>query len=86
MSSFFLTMVFVGVVLGGGWAAFGVHAPRLGVTDKVSPPVSGGYQDMVPWIGGGGLAARAGERGALVSSDMEEGVEDEVSDALCRIG
>ena len=36
--------------------------------------------------GGRAVAARGGKRGALVSSDVEEGVEEEVPDALPQGG
>ena len=61
--------------------ALGVHPPRNEVSDQVSPPVNGGYRNLVPcW--GRALAVRGGERGAVVSGDVEEGAEEEVSDAL----
>ena len=78
-----------GVVWGGaGWelghvgllvagAALGVRLPWLGVSDKVSPQVDGGYPDSVP-CGGRALAVRGGERGVVLSSDVEEGIEEEV--------
>ena len=81
-----------GVGLGGaGWgfgqvrlwvagANLGVHPPQLGVSDKVSPPVDGGHPDAVA-CGGWALAVRGLQRGALVSGDVQEGVEEEVSDA-----
>ena len=73
----------VGLVVGG--AALGVYPHRLGVPDKVSPPVDGGHPDSVP-CGGRALAIRGGERGALVSGDIEEGVKEEVTDALPQDG
>ena len=68
----------VGLAVAG--AALGIHPPRHGVSDKVSPPVDGGHQDSAS-RGGRALAVRGGERGAVVSGDVEEGVEEEVSDA-----
>ena len=53
---------------------------RVGVSDKVSPPVDGGHPDAVP-SGGRAFAVGAGEQGALVSGDVEKGVEEEL-DAL----
>ena len=73
----------VGLVVAG--AALGVHPPRHGVSDKVSPLVDGGHPDSAP-RGGRALAVRGGERGAVVSGDVEEGVEEEVSDALPQGG
>ena len=73
----------VGLVVAG--AAFVVHPPLLGVSDKVSPPVDGWYPDTAP-CGGRAAAVRGGERGALVSGDVEEGVEEEVTDALPQGG
>ena len=82
-----------GVGMGGaGWgtghvglvvasAALGVHPPLLGVSDKVLPPVDWGHPDTVRFWGRA-LAVRGGERGALVSGDVEEDVEEEVSNAL----
>ena len=68
----------VGLVVAG--AALGCHLPRLGISDKLSPPVDGGHPDTVS-SGGRALAIRRGERRALVSGDVEEGVEEEVSNA-----
>ena len=63
-------------------AALGVHAPRHGVSDKLCCPESvGGAKIRLPG-GGRALAIRGGERGAVVSGDVEEGVKEEVSDAL----
>ena len=68
-------MVSVAVVLGRGMghvglavagAARGGHPLRLGLSNKVSPPVNGGHPDAVPWRGRA-FAVRGGERGALVS-------------------
>ena len=55
--------------------------PAFGVSNEVSHPVDGGHPDAVPF--GAGLS-RSGVAsvGALVSGDVEEGVEEEVSDAL----
>ena len=66
-------------------ATLGVHLPRLGVFAKVLPPVDSGHAHSVP-CGGRALAVRGGMRGALVSGDVEEGVEEEVSDALPQVG
>ena len=49
------------------------------------PPVDGGHPDWVP-RGGRALAVWVGEWGAVVSGDVEEGVEDEVSDAFPQGG
>ena len=68
----------VGLVVVG--AALSVHPPRHGVSDKVSPPVHVGYPHSVP-RGGRALVVRAGERGAVVTGESEEDVEEEVSDA-----
>ena len=66
-------------------AALGVHLPWHGPSNQVSPPVDGGYHDSVPcW--GRTLAVRGGERGAVMSGDVEEGVDDEVSDSLPQGG
>ena len=73
----------VGLVVAG--AAIGVHPPRPGVSGKVSPPVDGGHPDTGYWRGRA-LAVRTGERGALPSGDVEEGIEEEVSDALPQGG
>ena len=73
----------VGLVVAG--AALGVHPPRHGVSDWVSPPVDGGHPDPAP-RGGRALAVKVGEWGAVVSGDVEEGVEEEVSDALPQGG
>ena len=66
-------------------AALRVHPLRHGVSGRVSPPVHGGYPDSVP-CGGRALALRGGERGTVVSGDVEEGVEEEVSAALPQGG
>ena len=58
-------------------AALGVHPPRHGVSDQVWPPVDGGHPDPAP-RGGRALAVWGGAWGALVSGDVEEGVEEEV--------
>ena len=55
----------------------------LGVSDKVLPPVDRGHPDAVSW-GEQAFDFRGGERGALVSGDVEEGVEEEVLDALVQ--
>ena len=64
--------------------ALGVSRLRHGVSDKVSPPVDGGHLDWAP-RGGRALAVRDGERGTVVSGDVEEGVEEEVSNALSQV-
>ena len=51
----------------------------------MSPPVDGGPADAVP-RGGRALAVWGGEWGAVVSGDVEEGVEEEVSDAFPQGG
>ena len=45
------------------------------------PPADGEHPDPAPH-GGPALAVRGGEWGAVVSGEVEEGVEEEVSDAL----
>ena len=67
------------------FAALGVHPPRLGVSNKMSAKVDGEHGDAVPF-GGRALDVRGGKRGALVSGNVEEGVEEEVSDALPQGG
>ena len=73
----------VGLVVAG--AALGVHPPRHGVSDQVSPPVDGGHPDPAP-RGGRALAVWGRARGALVSGDVEEGVEEDVSDVFPQGG
>ena len=51
----------------------------------MSPSVFGGQPDSVP-RGGRALAVWRGEWGAAVSGDVEEGVEEEVSDAFPQGG
>ena len=51
----------------------------------MSPAVEGGHPDSVP-RGGRALAVWGGEWGAVLSGDVEEGVEEEVSDALPQGG
>ena len=51
----------------------------------MSPPVDWGHPDSVP-RGGRALAVLGGEWGAVVSGDMEKGVEEEVSDAFTKVG
>ena len=58
---------------------------RHGVSDQVSPPVDGRHPDPAP-RGGRALAVWGGAWGALVSGDVEEGVEEEVSDAFPQGG
>ena len=86
-------MVSVRVVLGAagpaalvvGGAVVGVHPPGPVVSEKLLPRVAGGHRDIVCW-GGGALAVMGGERGVLVSSNFDEGVEEAVSDALPQGG
>ena len=66
-------------------AALGVQPPRRGMSDKVSPPVDCGHPDSVP-CGGRALADRGGEHQALVSANLEEGVEEELSDTFPQNG
>ena len=72
----------VGLLVAG--AAIGVHPPRHGGSDQLLPSVDGGYPDSVP-CRRRALAVSGGERGAVVSGDVEEGVEVEVSDASPRV-
>ena len=58
---------------------------RLGVSDKVPHPVNGGHPEAVSW-GGRSFAMGGGERGGLVSGNVEEGLEEEVSDAWAQSG
>ena len=51
----------------------------------MSPPVNGGHKDPAP-RGGRALAVWGGAWGAVVSGDVEEGVEEEVSDAFPQVG
>ena len=51
------------------------------MSEQVSPPVDGGHPDPAP-RGGRALAVWGGALGAFVSGDVEEGVEEEVSDAF----
>ena len=51
----------------------------------MSPPVDGGHPDPAPG-GGRALAVWGGAWGAVVSGDVEEGVEEEVSDAFPQGG
>ena len=51
----------------------------------MSPPVDGGHPDPAP-CGGRALAVWAGAWGAVVSGNVEEGVEEEVSDAFPQGG
>ena len=51
----------------------------------MSSPVEGGHPDSVP-RGGRALAVWGGAWGAVVSGDVEEGVEEEVSDAFSQGG
>ena len=66
-------------------AALGAVPLRHGVSDQVSPPVDGEHPDPAP-RGGRALAVWGGAWAALVSGDVEEGVEEEVSDALPQGG
>ena len=65
--------------------ARGGHSFRLRVSDKVLPPVEAGHPDAVP-LGGQAFAVRGGERGALLSGDVGEGVKEDVSDAFPQGG
>ena len=49
----------------------------------MSPPVDGGHPDRVP-RGGRALAVSGGEWGAVLSGDLQEAVEEDVSDALLQ--
>ena len=49
------------------------------------PPVDGGHPDPAP-RGGRALAVWGGALGAVVSGDVEEGVEEKVSDAIPKGG
>ena len=51
----------------------------------MSPPVDGGHPDPAP-RGGRALAVWGGACGAVVSGNVEEGVEEEVSDAFPQGG
>ena len=51
----------------------------------MSAPVDGGHPDPAP-RGGRALAVWGGAWGAVVSGNVEEGVEDEVSDAFPQVG
>ena len=51
----------------------------------MSPPVDWGHPDPAP-CGGRALAVWGGAWGAVVSDDVEEGVEEEVSDAFPQGG
>ena len=61
------------------------HPIRLRLSDKVPPLVGGGHSDAVSW-GGRAFAVGAGERGPLLSADVEQGVAEEDSDALALGG
>ena len=73
----------VGLAVAG--AALGAVSLRHGVSDQVSPPADEGHPDPAP-RGGRALAVWGGAWGALVSGDVEEGVEEEVSDAFPQGG
>ena len=73
----------VGLVVAG--AALGVRPPQHGVSDKVSPPIDGAHPDSGP-CGGRALAVRGGERRAVAPGDVEEVVEEDVSDTLPKGG
>ena len=73
----------VGLAVAG--AALGAVPLWHGVSDQVSPPVDGGHPDPAP-RGGRAIAVWGGAWGALVSGDVEEGVEEEVSDAFPQGG
>ena len=66
-------------------AAIIFHPAWHGVSHKVSPPVDGGHPNSAPREGRA-LAVRGGERGAVVSGDVEKGVEEKVSNALPQGG
>ena len=51
----------------------------------MSPPVDGGHRDPAP-RGGRALAVWGGAWGAVVSGNVEEGVEEEVSDTFPQGG
>ena len=51
----------------------------------MSPPVDGEHPDPAP-RGGRALAVWGGAWGAVVSGDVEEGVEEKVSDAFTKGG
>ena len=51
----------------------------------MSPPVDGGHPDPAP-RGGRALAVWGGAWGAVVSDDVKEGVEEEVSSAFLQGG
>ena len=51
----------------------------------MSSPVDGGHPDLVPG-GGRALAVSGGAWGAVVSGDVDKGVEEEVSDAFPQGG
>ena len=79
-----------GRVVGHGGLVFADVAHRghtlgLGISDKVPPPVERGHPDAVSW-GGQAFAVGGGEQEALVSGDVEEGVEEEVLVALAQGG
>ena len=73
----------VGLTVAG--AALGAVPLRHRVSDQVLPPVDGGHPDPAP-RGGRALAVWVGAWGAVVSGDVEEGVEEEVSDAFPQGG
>ena len=51
----------------------------------MSPAVDGGHPDPAS-RGGGALAVWGGAWGVVVSGDVEEGVQEEVSDAFPQLG
>ena len=59
-------------------------APTTNVVRRHPSPAAW-HPDTVLCVGPA-LAVRRGKRGALVSGDMDEGVEEEVSDTLCQGG
>ena len=80
-------MVSVGLVLGAGWAMLGSwsRVQPSGCQTRCRPQSIRGTQTRSP-SGGRALAVRSGNRGALGSGDVQEGVEEEVSDALPQGG
>ena len=87
------------LVLSGVGAGWGLGHVRLAVagaalnavrlrhwgSDQVSPPVDGGHPDPASrW--GRALAVWGGEWGAVVSGNVEEGIEEEVSDCFPQGG
>ena len=63
----------LGLVVAG--AAPGGHLLGLGASHKVLPPVDGGHHGAFA-KGGQAFSVRGGERGALVSGDVDQAVEE----------